>query len=109
MPPVRIERQEIWPSPTLLKFINLAIFLSLALAAGFYVYAANSLSVMGYDLFSAKQRIAELKEESSDLEIRIMDLKSLTYVSGRAQALGLVKADSIRYIVRQDPSVAKAR
>jgi cell division protein FtsB len=76
-------------------------------AALSYVIIINDLSIQGFRLKTLKEKKAELKKENEVIELEVAKLKSYENISQRAQAMKMVKVDSIDYITVTDSAVAK--
>ena len=67
----------------------------------------NGLATRGYQIKELESKIADLKQENSDLELEALSLQSMGAVKDKVDGLGLVAIGEVDYL--QPTPVAVAR
>ena len=89
------------------KIIIKFIFCLIIICGISYVISVNNLSIKGFILADLKSKIAELKKENENIELKVMNLESYENITKRANELKMVKVDKINYIIKTNDFVAK--
>ncbi len=71
-----------------------------------YIVTINDLSIKGFILQDLKGQISQLEVDNEQYELSAMNLESYELINERAQKLGMVKVDDIKYVSVIDPAVA---
>jgi hypothetical protein len=90
-----------------LKKFNKILYLSILLCFGYYMCLMNGLSIRGFEMKAARQKLNKITVENQDLELEIMNLESYRNLNGKIGKLGLVKVDKINYLNVTGGSVAR--
>ncbi|MFA6382645.1 MAG: hypothetical protein WCX08_05265 [Candidatus Buchananbacteria bacterium] len=79
----------------------------IAVAGISYLIQINSLATKGYQIKELENRVAELSQENSDLQLDALSLQSMGAVKEKVDKLGLVASGKADYL--QTTPVALAR
>lgn len=90
-----------------LKKFNKILYLAIVLCFGYNLFLINCLSVRGFEMKEARQKLNKITAQNQDLELEIMNLESYRNLNGKIGQLGLVKVEKINYLNVQGGSVAK--
>lgn len=91
-----------WPRPTwALVFIGVGAVLALA-----YLLLVNDTATTGLAMKSYENQIAELKEESRQLEIELANLQSFSNIERAGRALELTEVVTPEFVAAPDENVA---
>lgn len=71
-----------------------------------YVVTINDLSIKGFVLQDLRTNISQLEIDNEQYELKTMNLESYGLINERAQKLGMVKVDDIKYVSATDGAVA---
>ena len=71
-----------------------------------YIATINDLSIKGFILQDLRSNISQLEIDNEQYELKAMNLESYELINERAQKLGMVKVDDIKYVSVIDGSVA---
>lgn len=71
-----------------------------------YLVSINDLSIKGFIIEDMKSNISELEIDNETYELEAMTLESYELLDQRAQKLGMVKVDDIKYVTFVDGVVA---
>ena len=63
-----------------------------------YLGIISTASHQGFDFLDHEQRIADLKKQNQHLELRVMDLESLSRIDREAPEIGMVPASHVVYL-----------
>jgi len=63
-----------------------------------YIATINDLSIKGFILQDLKGDISQLEIDNEQHELKAMNLESYELINERAQKLGMVKVDNIKYV-----------
>lgn len=90
-----------------LRLFNFMILTIIVISGSVYLIEVNSLATKGYQIKELESKIADLKNEKSDLEIEVLSLQSISVVREKIEGLGLVSLEKSDYL-RPTP-VARVR
>lgn len=79
--------------PVLVLFIA-AFVLS---AVVFYLLQVNEIATQGFYVRDLEQQISSAKDENAKLQIRMIEMKSMTDLSEKVEQLGMVRVDKMTY------------
>jgi len=71
-----------------------------------YIATINDLSIKGFILQDLRGNISQLEIDNEQYELKAMNLESYELINERAQKLGMVKVDDIKYVAVIDGVVA---
>ncbi len=71
-----------------------------------YIATINDLSIKGFILQDLKTKVTQLEIDNEQYELRAMNLESYDLIDERAQKLGMVKVDDIKYVSVSNGAVA---
>lgn len=80
------------------KLWTAMIFILLAGSLIVYIHQINSVSTAGLRLRKLEQRLEELKEQNRQLEVEIIEKRSLLNLYQEASKLGLVSQSNTEYL-----------
>jgi len=72
-----------------------------------YLIQVNSLATKGYQIKELENKIAELKQEKSDLELEALSLQSMGSVKERLAQSGMVAAGGSDYLAPTPVALAR--
>lgn len=67
-----------------------------------YLFQVNSLSTKGYEIKRLEQRLVQLKETSTRLELEARSLKAVETIQTEAKILNLVPSRGVNYFAGND-------
>lgn len=83
---------------------SLLTLVSILLACGiFYVYEINLLATKGYEIREAENRVKELAQDSRQLKIREVELRSMYTIEKSMNNFNLVSPSNVSYIEIDGP------
>ncbi|GEM_PF-3393150 len=86
----------------------LAVFGALVVAFGAgYLMQINAASTKGYEIRALEREIAELKEESERIELKVAQEQSVRQVEEKVKSMGMVPTPSVDYVMATVPQVAR--
>ncbi len=88
------------------SLFNKALVCVIFVACITYIVTINDLSIKGFILQDLKSNISQLEIDNEQYELRAMNLESYELINERAQKLGMVKVDDIKYLSVIDGVVA---
>lgn len=94
---VKIRNTVILASLVVLLVIGLSIL---------YIIQTNSVATGGYRLKSYQEKISVLESENKNLELMLSEIGHLSSLKARSENLGMVKAENIEYISKEESGVA---
>lgn len=80
------------------KFFNLVLGSLVFLLGIGYLLQINSLATRGYAIKDLEERVEELKQEKSDLELESLGLQSMSAVQDKVNDLGMVVVKNSDYL-----------
>ena len=81
---------------------------SLFLAAlGTYLWQANSLVAVGYQMNDLRQAVNELQEKNEALNIEYVNLQSMQNLEAKIKELKMVSVSQAAYLASQETALAK--
>ena len=78
--------------------LNRWVWLSFLAAGAFYLYAINSVAVLGYQIKEKEQEITRLQKEKENLEIKKAELTSLYAIEKEVKNEGMEKVEEVVYL-----------
>ncbi|MFA4941273.1 MAG: hypothetical protein WC582_01585 [Patescibacteria group bacterium] len=90
-----------------LKTFNKILFFFIIVAGVYYFTGINDLTVKGFKLQTAKQKINSLNEENKVMAQKATSLESYSSLSERVKTLSMVAVGSVDYITAESGIVAK--
>jgi len=90
-----------------LKYLNLFIFVFIAVFGGFYLFNINELTVQGFALQELRMQVDTLAGEKMDIEEKINSTQSYYSLSSRLNGLNMVEASNIEYLKDSGQAIAK--
>jgi len=90
-----------------IKFVNLFIFILIAVSMATYLNGINSLVVKGFTLEAAQKNLDSLTVENGQIESKKIALESYTDIEQKLNDLHMVPVDKIEYLEIGDGTVAK--
>lgn len=90
-----------------LQIFNKVLFFFIVVAGVYYFTGINDLTVKGFKLQEAKQKINSLNEENKVMAQKMTTLESYSNLSERVKTLGMVAAGNVDYITAESGVVAK--
>ena len=90
-----------------IKIVNKLMFILIISCCVFYLFGMNRLSVKGFELRSARNKLAEINDENDKLQLNIMSLESYSLLNNKIGTLGMVKVDKFEYLNSNAGVVAK--
>jgi len=107
---VLTQRQNFWSRFRLnQQKASLAVFLALIFSALAYLALINNVSTGGFELKGLEQKIEQLKEENSKLELEATKLEAMNTIAAASEQLQLTQADKVEYLEVTSPVVALSR
>lgn len=94
-----------------LKYINLySLVFVLIIATGIgYLLVANNTAIKGFAVKELENRIADLEEQNTDLELEAIKLQSINVVEEKVSKLDMVKVAKTDYVSPTGSAVALAK
>lgn len=89
--------------------LNLVTSALVIMAAASYIIQVNGSVAKGYAIREIEDEIHDLTLANQKLEVTVREAQSLENVNRSVKMLGLVDADTPRYVSASAPSVALAR
>lgn len=79
----------------------------LVVALGTYLWQANSLVAMGYQMNDLRQVVKELQEKNEALNIEYVNLQSMQNLEVKIKELKMVAVGQTQYLASQETALAK--
>lgn len=88
---------------------NIAVFLiiSIVLSGGIYLYQVNDLATKGFEMRDLELRIAQLKKEGKNIEIKEVELRSMYNLEKTAENMETISPQNVSYIEITGPVAMK--
>lgn len=81
--------------------------LILFICGGFYIHEINMLATKGYEIRELENKIKELTQESRQLKIREVELRSMYAIEKSMKNMNLVGLSNVSYIEMEGPVAMK--
>ncbi len=85
---------------------RLIILVLIILVGLVYLVQVNQVSTGGYEVKALEEKIEKLNQENKKLELKAVELQSLTKIRQATEGLNLVAQKKVDYIVTEAPVVA---
>lgn len=82
-------REQILPSLLVLFIILFSVL---------YIVQANNVATDGYRIQEHKNKKAELQSENKNLELRLSEVRSLSFLEEKVEDLNMIKIEKVEYI-----------
>ena len=66
-------------------------------SCGAYLFAVNTIASKGFEIKALEKMINVAKEDNEKLQLKVVEMTSMTDLQGRIQELGMVPVDQITY------------
>ena len=83
-----------------------AVFLTLFLTSGMYLFSVNRNAVQGYHLRALEKEITRLSEQNAELQIAEADMRSFYRINEVKEDLQMEKAEQLKYLEPKKDTVA---
>lgn len=86
------------------------LFFGIIFAVSFlmiYLIQVNKVATTGFEIRALEDQITELNDENRELELQLVELRSMKNLSKKITDLNLVDANDISYINISGPTVAQ--
>lgn len=90
-----------------IKTINKYLVSLSVIVLALYVFAVNSLAIGGFALADYKNQLEDIKRDNKNLEVKITNISSYSYLGEKIKKLDLVPVGEIRYLNPINTTVAK--
>lgn len=84
-----------------------AVCLLVAAFGAGYLMQINAASAKGYEIRTLEREIAELKETSEKIELKVAQEQSVQAVEEKVKSMGMVPTPKIDYVMATVPQVAR--
>jgi cell division protein FtsB len=95
----RVGKYTVWQLSGKTMGIVLLLLLVGSLIGSFYLNQASQTTAAGLEIVRLTREREKWRQENADLRRRIAEMESLSRIEERAAELGLVKAESVEYLV----------
>ena len=90
-----------------LHHFNIGIVCLIVVAGMSYLIQINGLATKGYQISELEDKVAELKEFNSDLQMETLRLQSMGSIKDKVASLEMVAVDNVEYLSDAPVAVAK--
>lgn len=81
-----------------IRMLNLTVISLLLVVGVSYLVQVNSLVTKGYAIKDLENRVDELKKQSNELELQVLDLQSMETVKNKVTQLDMVAIGEVDYL-----------
>lgn len=90
-----------------LQYINIGIGCLIIVMGVSYLVQINGLATKGYQISELEEKVTELKDYNSDLELETSRLQSMGSIKDKVVSLEMVEVDKVEYLNNAPVAVAK--
>jgi cell division protein FtsL len=80
------------------KAIGLFLICLICFSLLTYLVQINNMATRGFEIRELEDQIKLLKQDNQHLELQLIDLQSMTYISQQIKHLNLVEAHDVQYL-----------
>jgi len=99
-------RKNWWQKLSVFK-INVLLLVLWLVACGVYVATLNDITAKGYKTKKIEQQLMDLTSGNQNLNLSLSDKQSMEMVVEKAKSMGMVEAESVKYVNMPFAAVAK--
>ncbi|MDD5043240.1 MAG: septum formation initiator family protein [Patescibacteria group bacterium] len=100
-----LRRRSFWKRINGLNF-NVIILVLIVAAGLLYLVQINSVAAKGFEIKDLEKRIETLKDDNKNLELKIAELQSHSYLAEKIKGLNMVAVSKVDYLIPGSTAVA---